>query len=278
MQTLEARRLLAAKVVENRITSESELVEKSAMLAQQDSGELVSGLIDSFTSIREQVERVMDAAGNLPVVGDQIMVGIQPLLDGLSKAETFLTDRIDAAAEDEENPLLVALIRDAIFDIFSSDDDALIGLGILKELDGVSPVNKDDVVVGGEDGGVQFDFHLGQEIFTDLEFSIGSDMEDLLPLFDFKLDASDGICFTLSWDLYFGFGFIQSAGFYINTAVTDDAGDEVPELSVTIDVASAPPKDAAGKDVPAPVPASAPTFRWDCCPLTSRTALQNESP
>ena len=245
---MEARRLLAAKVVENRITSETELAEMSAMLAKQDSGDLVGGLIDSFTSIREQISKVMDSAGNLPVIGDQIMTGIQPLLDGLSTAETLLGDRIGGVSEGGEDSLLVSLIQTGIFDVFGSS-----GLGILKELDGLSPVNQDDVVVSGEDG-VQFDFHLGQEIFTDLEFSIGSDMEDLLPLFDFKLDASDGIRFQLSWDLYFGFGFNESAGFYINTDVTNDAGESVPELSAAIDIFSAPPKDAAGKDLPSSGP------------------------
>ena len=249
--------MLAAKVLEHKIP-ESEFGVKSAMLAKQDSGSLIGGLIDSFTSIREQVSQVMEAAGNLPVVGDQIMTGIQPLLDGLSLSETLLTDRIDGVVENGEDSLLVQAIQTGIFEIFN-------GLGILQELDGNSPVNKDDVVVSGEDG-IQFDFHLGQEIFTDLEFSIGSDMEDLLPLFDFKLDASDGIRFQLSWDLYFGFGYKQGSEpesegeegedgfFYINTDVTNEDGESVPELSAAIDIFSAPPKDAAGNDLPSTGP------------------------
>ncbi len=260
METLEARRLLAADVL-----GDDSFREMSSLLANRDPGEIVGGLVDTFSSIREQVSTVMQTAGNLPIIGDQITAGIQPFLDDLSKFESQLTDKIDgiyAAGTD----LIVGAVRDGLFEIFGPP-----GLKVLQDNgDAGNTIGKEDIVVTTFDGdsildkGLQFDFHLGQTIFTDLEFSIGSDMEELLPFFDFKLDASDGIRFQLSWDLYFGFGFsvgdeAADFDFFINTdaktsiGVDGDGnaifGDDVAELSARVDVFSAPPKDAAGKDL-----------------------------
>ena len=249
LETLEARRLLVANMLDD-----GEFESLSSVLANQDPSTVVGGLIDTFSSIREQVSTVLESAGNLPIVGDQIMAGVQPFLDDLSEFETRLVDRIDGIYAAGQQ-FIVGAVRDGLYEVFGPP-----GLNVLQDhCDDGGDVGPTDIIVTSENGGLQFDFHLGQTIFTDLEFSIGDDMEDLLPLFDFKLDASDGIRFQLGWDLYLGFGFAVGTAadqfdFYINTDAKDVFGDSVDELSAYIDVFSAPPKDAAGNDIPSNEP------------------------
>ncbi|MCA9263510.1 MAG: hypothetical protein KDA60_06655, partial [Planctomycetales bacterium] len=233
-----------------------------AKVAAQGGTQVSDALVKHFRVLRQQVEQAARNVRDLPIVGEQLLAGMQPFLDQLSSVETRLSDLIDGIYTDlpssglgSTTDTLNGLLRLGLFNVFGPN-----GLDIL--LDGPDPGNTigttDVLLTYGQDANgvtdtMQFDFHLGAVEIVDLGFEIGGSLDEMLPFFDLRIDASNGIRFQLSWDVYFGFGFTTATNdlgdFYVNTGPTNLLGDEVPELQVSLDVLAAPPKDAHGNDI-----------------------------
>ncbi len=228
---------------------------------------LINAIDRVLSSIQTAVEAPFAALENLPLIGDNIMDGVQPFFDDITQMrievrnflETAYAETIGQANDGD----LVAILQEALFDLFASDNsrsDTVLDnnndgrgprIGILKDLkdDGDALVDIDDVVVttfaGNGNDGVQYDFHLGQSYSIALPFELGFGvgdlgLDELLPGFGFNVDGGEGVTFDFSWDLRFGFGVSEQELFYVNTDqhenIADTSSESVDELVLAIDV------------------------------------------
>ena len=95
----------------------------STMLQGQPASDLSNGVISAFATIRGRIESVASAAGDLPVIGDQIMVGMQPFLDDLAEYESKLSDKIGGVHSSfgRGGDQLITLLRDGMWQVSPTD-------------------------------------------------------------------------------------------------------------------------------------------------------------
>jgi hypothetical protein len=225
--------------------------EVKELLLSRSASEFSSGMDMMVGEVGTSIESVLSEVGELPLVGDQLSKGVDPMLETLDelnaemeKGFTFLYDE----CVEKANP--AACFERGFYESFGPS-----GLDILK--DGSDPgndVSEDDIVrTSGEDTNgqwVQWDVHLGQKEWLVLPFEFGLDFEDLdddlFENFGFNIDASNGIKVLLYWDLHLGFGVSNASeseggGFFLKSGATDQVtGNAVPELQGAVEVTSVP--------------------------------------
>lgn len=234
---------------------------------------LIAGLDRIFGALQTGIEAPFSALENLPLVGNQIMDGVQPILDDINnirvELRNFLESQYASAVGDRLYGGNVKLIlQEAIYDLFAgsgdgggSDGSVLDGnddgegprLGILRDLMDDANAVRDfgDILLTDFDSDdaardfVEYDFQIGQSYTVSLPFTLGFGVDDIgldqiLPNFGFNIDGGEGVTFDLSWDLRFGFGVSVDELFYVKTDQTvniaDSSSDEIAELVLAADV------------------------------------------
>ncbi|MCJ8329152.1 MAG: DUF4347 domain-containing protein, partial [Lentisphaeria bacterium] len=213
---------------------------------------LINGLDQILENLIFAIETPFLALENIPLVGDEIMKGIDPLIEMINDLRnnliSYLNNQYQAELAKTDAPNAMIIMRNILYDIFHTK------LGIMenydsKNVDGVilpaSAFTETDIettVMNGTSGvavtaatatellnatGVEYNFHLGDLYTVSLpfEFGFGTDdfaLDEILPNFGFNVDAGTGVTFALEWDLYLGFGLSDTELFYLIADQTED--------------------------------------------------------
>ena len=207
---------------------------------------LINGLDRVFSLMQDSIAEPFSKFSGVPLIGDDIMDGIQPVLDQLEDIKAELAISMEsvyqaAVIEAGEGADKMAIMRAILFDTFNNMTDSN-GSRLLQDLTG-GGVSIDDILINSQDGVfVEFDFNLGGKVEVDIPFDLGFDLASIIPCFDFQVGTDKNVHFEIDWDLNFAFGINNTDLFYINTNQTRDIGggilESVPEilLSASLDI------------------------------------------
>lgn len=176
---------------------------------------------------------------NLPLIGDALADAGQFIEGFRDDILSYLSNQLRRYTGAPEG--IVDVVRQTLFNIFASPAQGAApltfgsstfgGLGILRDRDGNSIVNLNDIGItppSGWSDGIQFDLRLGQN----LTYGGAIDFETGLEGLGLTLDA--GARLNLDWNLDLGFGVDRNQGFYLDTS---DANELT--LDVTADLIGA---------------------------------------
>jgi len=216
------------------------------LLLSRSASDFIEGFSLLVEGLKTALDVVVSEAGELPLIGDQLVEGMVPLtqaLDALYATTEESMARIYHDIETGADPL--ARFESGLFEIFGPDGIDL----LLDGPDTGSDVNMTDIVrTSGREGAtgphwVQWDMHLGQKASLTLPFEFGFDFGALggeFENFGLSVDASEGITFDFFWEIYLGFGLHGEDGFYLNSEAKNEMGDEVEELRAGIEAYAEP--------------------------------------
>jgi 6-phosphogluconolactonase (cycloisomerase 2 family) len=239
------------------------------MLYNVSPATFVSGIDKALDNVQADLNAFL-AKTDIPIIGNQIQQALQPLSDAIAHARTEVQDQITSLYAN--NPAFTDNFQDlfqtTVFDIFGPS-----GLNVLLKGQESLPytvqsTSPDDVAftsgygynsqgpISGTDW-LEFDVHLGQLYRIDLPFQVGEELSKIPGLnLGLQLDGTNGVRLQFTWDLRLGMGIDQlypstpgGVGFYLNAGTKDGFGNSVPAFQATVDVYSAPPKDAFGNDI-----------------------------
>ena len=206
---------------------------------------LINGLDTMLSLLIDSISTPFLAVENIPLIGDDVMKAIDPLINKLQELRnnliSYLTNEYQAAKADPSDPNagnLMFIIRNLLYKLFNNT------MGIMADYDGSGTKNQFDIettIFAGTSEiydsttrpaldagtietatGVEYNFHLGGIYTISLPFDLGfgtdsAGLGDLLPSLGFHVDGGTGVTFELQWDFFSGFGISDSELFYIIT-------------------------------------------------------------
>ncbi len=264
LEPLEPRLMLAGDLEANRIEE---------LLSTYTADDFVQGFDVALGRIEDTVDTAAAAVNQIPLIGNQLISGVQPFLDSLGDMRDALTTNIElvfAQAGADENASLLELYEGAILQVFGPN-----GLDALEDGNDVgSDVNITDIVrTSGIDESitngpvpnsewVQWNVHLNQQFQIDIPIDATIDFEaltgsDVLANLGFSIETTGSLRLSVDWEAYLGWGVTLGndltgvdQGFFLDAGAVDDAGNDVDEFHLIVDVSAAPTTDAFGTELP----------------------------
>ncbi|MEO1617451.1 MAG: PKD domain-containing protein [Planctomycetota bacterium] len=256
-EQLESRQLLTAAL------GAGEETQMIALLEDFGPTEIANSVNAYLTGVEDSLRNAIEPAIDLPVIGDRVSEGVQPLFDSLAEIRADVSQSVSNAFVGlgfADGTNIVDRLQTSLFTILGPQ-----GLDVLLDGPDVgSDVNSEDICLTygvdlDAEGNpiaatdyVQWDLRLGQRLISDFPFDIGLGLDNL-----FEFEASGEVRFDMRWDLQLGFGLTfgtqanPQPQFFLSGAAEDPAtGQDVEELRLSVDVYAAPPKDSFGNDLP----------------------------
>lgn len=218
---------------------------------------LVDGFAGFFSTLEATITESIEAVGEIPLIGDQLLEAFGPILDTFVDIRANTIGEIEAILEspdptiDGKSPAVAIQEKLAL---------AFQELGILKDgPDAGADIGSTDVLLTmGEDARgetwIQYDAHLGKEYIYDTPtfdfgFSIGdTPLADLLPDLGLQIGADNGLRFQTGWDLRMGVGTSSLTGqdYYFVSGTTDVNDQPIEEFRAATHVFAPAPGSEGG--------------------------------
>lgn len=264
IEQLEPKLMLTADLDSNRIEQ---------LLSQYTADDFIQGFDSALVNLEETIDNAAVAVNEIPLIGDQLVSAVDPFLSMLGDMRASLRSNVELAfaqAGADENASLLELYEGAIFQVFGPNGlNALQDgkdLGTVIDTTDVIRTSGIDTFINGtevEDSEwVQWNVHLAQQFHVDIPIDATIDFEaltglDALANLGFAIETTGSLRVSVDWEAYLGWGVTLGnqltsvePGFFLDAAAVDDAGENVKEIRLTIDITAAPATDAFGQEIP----------------------------
>ncbi|QDT78225.1 Bifunctional hemolysin/adenylate cyclase precursor [Gimesia maris] len=264
IEQLEPRLMLTADLDGNRIEQ---------LLSQYTADDFIQGFDSALVNLEETIDNAAAAVNEIPLIGDQLVSAVDPFLSMLGDMRESLRSNVEfafAQAGADENASLLELYEGAIFQVFGPNGlNALqdgIDLGTVIDTTDVVRTSGIDLFTNGDEvedsEWVQWNVRLAQQFHVDIPIDATIDFEaltgsDSLANLGFSIETTGSLRVNVDWEAYLGWGMTLGneltgvePGFFLDAAALDDAGEEVKEIRLTIDITAAPATDAFGQEIP----------------------------
>ncbi|WP_300673983.1 LEPR-XLL domain-containing protein [Desulfoluna sp.] len=216
--------------------------EKNPLSELMSDAELIIGSLDGhLASLQESLSANLTDMGAIPLIGDQILEGLSPILETIAairgEVRTQIENAMQGLSGTESPEALAANLGKVLTHIFGADGLKLLahGVSIVPHYLNAAGEHVAKIL---QATAIEYGFSMGGNFEKTLTLDLGLGVDDvglgdLLPGIGF--DVTGDVAFNAWWNLVIGFGFDLNHGFYINTESKGAGGEAIPELSVGVD-------------------------------------------